>query len=144
MIRVRVPKPAPNIRFRSSVAEHPPCKMKTTDYHREVWYPKNRKRRLELNYAWRKENRQKFQDYKKTLKCLLCGETETSCLDFHHLDPSHKDAAVGDLYKRNWSFERMKQEISKCVVLCSNCHRKVHAGVAQLSEPLSCKQVVEG
>lgn len=27
---------------------------------------------------------------------------------------------------RNLSIENLKKEINKCVVLCSNCHRKLH------------------
>lgn len=27
----------------------------------------------------------------KSKGCIICGEKETACLDFHHLNPSEKD-----------------------------------------------------
>ena len=67
----------------------------------------------------------------KELKCCICGYDKcVSSLDFHHLDPSQKDIGVGQM--RGHSFQRIKREIEKCVVLCKNCHSEVHAGVTEL------------
>lgn len=107
-------------------------KEEQAKYHREVWYPKNKARRLELNLAWRKKVREQFQDYKKTLFCVACGESESVCLDFHHTDPSKKEKAVGAMFGGNPSFQKVMTEVKKCVVLCANCHRKIHAGLIQL------------
>lgn len=104
-----------------------------TKYHREVWYPKNKARRLELNRAWRLKVKQEFQDFKKNLFCVVCGEKESVCLDFHHTDPNKKDNNVSTmLSEKNVSFKKIMAEVDKCTVLCSNCHRKVHAGVIEL------------
>ena len=65
--------------------------------------------------------------YKRFCGCFICGEKEPVCLDLHHTDPSQKDADPSSLCNR--SKDRLKKEIRKCVVLCSNCHRKVHAGL---------------
>lgn len=51
-------------------------------------------------------------------------------LDFHHLDPTEKDKNVGDLM--SFSTQKLKEEIRKCVVLCANCHRMVHAGLLEI------------
>lgn len=60
-------------------------------------------------------------------KCTKCGYNKcTEAMDFHHKDPSQKDfgiAASGHTY----SWEKMKKELDKCVLLCSNCHRELHA-----------------
>lgn len=93
---------------------------------------------------YNKEQHKLYLDYKKELACELCGENETCCLDFHHKDPTKKDLSLGAARTKNWSFKRRLQEINKCAVLCSNCHRKVHAGIAQLAEQVSCKDKVEG
>lgn len=75
-------------------------------------------------------------DFRKRLKlalvscfddhCALCGEKFPEyCYDFHHKDPSQKDFAIGGrgiTYSREKSF----REAQKCVMLCSNCHRKAH------------------
>ena len=66
-------------------------------------------------------------------KCSLCPESEPVCLEFHHIDPSTKEfeiATAGYLMSG-----RMKRELDKCVILCSNCHHKVHAGLVCLRMP---------
>lgn len=58
-------------------------------------------------------------------KCELCGyDNNYSALQFHHLDPSNKDFAISDAKTR--SLESLREEISKCVVLCANCHLEEH------------------
>jgi len=64
---------------------------------------------------------------KRNLGCLVCGESEPVCLDFHHPDPSIKELQVSDA--TSFSFAKVLVEIDKCLCLCSNCHRKVHAGI---------------
>lgn len=67
-----------------------------------------------------------LQEYKQTQRCLLCPEDDSSCLDFHHVDPLTKDGDVSDIV-RGVSLEKLQRELDKCVMLCSNCHRKLHA-----------------
>ena len=69
--------------------------------------------------------REEFENYKKTLKCEVCGESHVATLDFHHKDPSTKEIIISESIWR-WSWNTIKKEIDKCVVLCSNCHRKLH------------------
>jgi ribosomal protein S27E len=45
-------------------------------------------------------------------------------LEFHHKDPGKKDFGVGK-YSGGW--EKIRQEIEKCDLLCANCHREAHA-----------------
>ena len=65
-------------------------------------------------------------EYKKQLKCNKCGESDIACLDFHHVDPSKKEIIISRAINNRWSVNRLKSEIEKCEVLCSNCHRKLH------------------
>lgn len=44
--------------------------------------------------------------------------------DFHHLEPNEKDFTIA---KSRKSFESIKNELDKCVLLCANCHRIRHA-----------------
>ena len=75
----------------------------------------------------RQKYSQQFQEWKAQQKCLVCQEDEECCLDLHHLDPSEKEGLVSDMaFNQPW--ETLLLEINKCVVLCANCHRKVHAG----------------
>ena len=65
-------------------------------------------------------------EYKKTLKCEECGEDDHICLDFHHTNPDEKDMNVSALVYGSMNKQKIMNEISKCSVLCSNCHRKEH------------------
>lgn len=75
----------------------------------------------------RDERRAKYDAWKQQQKCCVCNENDVDCLDLHHIDPAAKDIAVGQVI-RVWSWERLQREIQKCVVLCANCHRKLHKG----------------
>ena len=57
--------------------------------------------------------------------CKKCGENKFYILDFHHKNPNEKDFDVCDGVTLS-SIEKIKTEIEKCVVLCSNCHREFH------------------
>jgi 5-methylcytosine-specific restriction endonuclease McrA len=67
--------------------------------------------------------------------CRGCGEAVPVALfDFHHRDPSTKEFAIGaDGILRSWA--RVEAELAKCVLLCANCHREVHAGLRRLADP---------
>lgn len=61
--------------------------------------------------------------------CKICGYNRcTEALEFHHLDPTQKDITISsEGYSKGWKV--IEKELSKCVLLCSNCHREVHAGL---------------
>lgn len=80
---------------------------------------------------YQSDNKARFDEWKKQQQCLICSEKETCCLDLHHVNPSEKERNVSDVLKF-WSWERLMSEIEKCVVVCSNCHRKIHAGLITL------------
>ena len=64
-------------------------------------------------------------------KCIGdgCGYKKyVGALEFHHKDPSGKDFGISAKgYTRSW--EKVKKELEKCVLLCAICHREVHAGI---------------
>lgn len=53
--------------------------------------------------------------------CSRCTERRPNCLEYHHLDRSTKVAAVSRLMYH--SLSTVVEEISKCILLCSNCHK---------------------
>jgi len=99
----------------------------TAEYHRE-WYKKNAGRRKELVRANQARVKKWLRDYKDTCECSECGEDHPACLDFHHIDPDTKYKEVTTMAHNANSIDKIKEEIAKCVVLCSNCHRKLHSG----------------
>jgi len=73
----------------------------------------------------RQEIKLKAIEYKGG-KCEDCDESYDPCVyDFHHLDPSEKEIAFGS--SGGMSFDKLKPELDKCVLLCANCHRIRHA-----------------
>lgn len=57
--------------------------------------------------------------------CADCHkEYPYAVYDFHHKDPSQKDREIASM--RRWSWENIKKELDKCVMLCANCHRMRH------------------
>ena len=70
--------------------------------------------------------RARFTEYKVQKGCAVCGEKHPAVLDFHHIDASTKSFSVGsfDSYKGGWDV--VYEEIMKCIVMCSNCHRISH------------------
>ena len=65
-------------------------------------------------------------------KCEICGYNKCKgALEFHHLDPNEKDFGISHKgYTRSW--ESVKKELDKCIMLCANCHREVHDGMLEL------------
>lgn len=75
--------------------------------------------RMERRKAW-------ILEYKKTHSCK-CGESHPACIDFHHRNPKDKKFEISDNTKGR-SLKTLKEEVAKCIVLCANCHRKLHWG----------------
>jgi hypothetical protein len=81
--------------------------------------------RLNYTYERSREYKQKAYQYKGG-KCADCGlNDDPSIFDFHHLDPNQKDFEIGEGRRMELS-EEVKRELDKCVLLCSNCHRRRH------------------
>ena len=62
----------------------------------------------------------------KGSKCQICGyDKHIGALEFHHLEPSSKEFGIGAKgYTRSW--DKVKNELDKCILLCANCHRELH------------------
>lgn len=66
--------------------------------------------------------------------CALCDEREPVCMSAHHTDPTAKDFSIGQAVRIGVSAAKLRVELSKCVCICENCHRKVHAGLVSLPD----------
>lgn len=59
-------------------------------------------------------------------KCCLCGYNKCiTALEFHHKNPEEKDFSLAS--NANIGFEKACEEIKKCILVCANCHREIHA-----------------
>ena len=73
----------------------------------------------------RKKLRHKAIEYKGG-KCQNCGYNKCiDALEFHHIDPSKKEFTIAHVSTPSW--DRLKKELDKCILLCSNCHKEEHA-----------------
>ena len=65
--------------------------------------------------------------------CQICHYSKcVDALEFHHINPLEKEFGIGAKgYTRSW--ESVRNELDKCVLLCANCHREVESGITQLS-----------
>lgn len=60
-------------------------------------------------------------------KCNDCGNTyHQNVFEFHHIKPEEKDFDWSKT--RLLSKDKRDEELSKCVMLCANCHRMRHIG----------------
>lgn len=59
--------------------------------------------------------------------CQKCGYNKyIGALEFHHLDPAQKDFGISEKgHTRSW--EKIKNELDKCILVCANCHREIHS-----------------
>lgn len=66
-------------------------------------------------------------------KCEACGYCRCrEALEFHHRNPRLKDFSVSRA--RNMGWVKIRAELDKCLLLCANCHREVHAGIILVDE----------
>lgn len=77
---------------------------------------------------WRSKRRFYVDYIKRKYGCIYCSENEPCALDFHHKKPEEKNFTISQ-YRASATLRDFVAEIKKCIVICSNCHRKVHAGI---------------
>ncbi|MBM3206572.1 MAG: HNH endonuclease [Candidatus Staskawiczbacteria bacterium] len=65
-------------------------------------------------------------------QCQICRyDKYPKGLDLHHVDPKTKEFGIASKgYTRSW--EKVKTELDKCILVCANCHRELEAGITQL------------
>ena len=99
------------------------CRKREND----LWYRKHKEAHLENVRTRKNENsmsaRDFVWDYLLEHPCVACGEADPIVLEFHHL--FGKDKAISKLVAEGVSIEKLQAEISKCEVLCCNCHRRI-------------------
>ena len=67
-------------------------------------------------------------DHKASEGCVLCGEDDPRCLDYHHEQPDKKKFSIGSV-SSSIPTHAIRIEMKKCVVICANCHRKVEVAL---------------
>lgn len=89
----------------------------------------------------RRKIKQLAVDYKGG-KCIKCNYDKCiDALEFHHTDPTKKDFGISHKgFTRSWKV--IREELDKCILVCSNCHKEIHAEinstVAQSVDAFDC------
>jgi hypothetical protein len=66
-------------------------------------------------------------------KCIVCNYDKCiSALSFHHIEPHEKEFGFSSNLTK--PFEVLKIELNKCIIVCSNCHSEIHAGLIEIDE----------
>jgi len=109
-------------------------KEENRKYQRE-WARKRgkTKRNNQVGPKRRLEMVEKAKDY----PCVVCRIAyPIPVMDLHHADDSEKTVTTVSLtgLTRTGPYDKLKEELDKCVPLCANCHRLVHAGIKQLPD----------
>lgn len=68
--------------------------------------------------------------YKSRHSCIICGESELCCLEFHHLE--NKKFSLSHRMKHDIDSKDVLREMNKCCLVCANCHRKIHNGLIEI------------
>lgn len=101
------------------------------EYHKKyskIHYQKNKdkyKTKAKIsNKILYEKNRNHIRFVKSLTGCTLCGYRKCiEALEFHH-PQNNKDSNIARLL--HGSTRKLVEEISKCIVLCANCHREQH------------------
>jgi len=94
-------------------------------YHLKTWGQRKVKN-LTLKRLRRAKLAEWLKTYKRGLACNHCSENHPACLDFHHQNGLEKNGTIANMISEGYSIKNIMAEINKCIVLCRNCHAKVH------------------
>jgi len=110
------------------------CQILCNNCHREFHYNESI-----LKYGdSRRKDKNIYLEYSNG-KCVECGYNKCpAALTFHHRNPNEKEISIGSLSERINSIselsDRIKNEIDKCDLLCSNCHYIKHSDIKFFEE----------
>lgn len=95
-------------------------------------YTKKKKKNNSQAVSKRRRKLKEMSVEYKGGKCKNCGyDYYIGALEFHHINPEEKDFSISAAGTTK-SWENIKKELDKCICLCSNCHKEVHAGLIDI------------
>lgn len=126
------------------------CEKQSTDFPKDSSYKSGRSNRCKLcqktlSKDHYKKNKDQYRSNRKTtrskrinliksikvLGCSICNEKFPDCIEFHHLMNKVDNIS---LLIRTASLEDVFKEMNKCILVCSNCHKKIHGNVIHCPE----------
>lgn len=111
--------------------DHHPRKYEDPTQYKREWNHRNRESRYQFKKNYSRKRKIELI-YLKGGQCCDCGVkydgANASIFDFHHRDPSTKERSLGVAVLQNIAKEKILEELEKCDLMCSNCHRLFHTG----------------
>lgn len=103
------------------------------------YYHQNHERQLKLallrKERYIEERRGYINEYKRNKTCMDCrGKFPPVAMDFDHREDEAKSRTISRMVFRDTSnFEKIKEEMTKCDLVCANCHRvRTHDRIQKL------------
>jgi ribosomal protein L30E len=120
------------------------CILVCRNCHHEIHEKFHQRRSSEKSLRvihWRRRTKIKIVEYKGGC-CQICGyKTCLKALELHHIDPNQKEFVISGITK---SWNKIKTEIEKCILVCSNCHQEIHHGTLKIPDlPIHCSDLLE-
>ena len=82
--------------------------------------------------AWRKNSKKRIIESMGG-SCVICGYNKgQSGLALHHLDPKSKDFGLGAVRANIKSWNKIAEELKKCILVCHNCHSEIHENLIKI------------
>lgn len=92
--------------------------------HKDRHYRENRAEYMARARAARRVIENAISEIKKS-PCVDCNKKYPPyVMDFDHLDPNTKVISVSGAIMKGWSLNKVLEEVKKCDLVCSNCHRE--------------------
>jgi 5-methylcytosine-specific restriction endonuclease McrA len=88
-----------------------------------------RRKQLRESVKKRRKDIKEMSVAYKGSSCCVCGYSACiGALEFHHVFPEDKLFAISKKgATRSWN--SVKEELDKCILVCSNCHREIECGI---------------
>jgi predicted transcriptional regulator len=101
-------------------------KKYVTVKRREKESKEERRRKQVIAVSKRRRKLKELAVEYKGNNCERCGYNKCiDALEFHHLDPQKKSFSIGNKGK-TIAWKKIKNELDKCIMVCSNCHKEIH------------------
>jgi hypothetical protein len=96
---------------------------------------------VEYVVAHRRRLKDRAIEYKGG-RCQLCSYAKCNgALEFHHVNKATKRFGLAKNGRiRSWTL--IRAELDKCILICSNCHREVEAGIRLVPRELTAQLVI--
>ena len=102
------------------------ARRKNNSQRGKKWYAQKKKEQSRKSRKRAVKRNRKYVEAHKIENPCPCGETEPCCLSYHH-ENGDKTGNISDMVNRGYGINRIQKEIDKCIVLCLNCHAKLHS-----------------